>query len=624
MISNSIGRLTKLMLAFCLVALIASQPWKTLHADDGGESAAFCLTILHSNDGESALLGRSVGAETYGGAAHFASLVWKEKLRARSSCPAPTRNASITVSAGNHFLAGPNFTASLANNKFYDARLIEIIGYDALAMGSHDFDFGPDILARFISQVRYRSSPFLSANLDFSAEPSLARLVNRGRIASSRVLRKNTERIGIVGATNPDLKFDSFPRNVQIAENMAAEIQADVNTLEARGINKIILISNLQSIDANIELVSKLYGVDVVVAGGGGELLANADTLLIPGHEEEIAGPYPLIAQDVFGANVPIVTTAGRYEYLGKLVVKFDGGGNVQGIDETASRPIRVAGSGVPDAVAPRPLVHNEIVWHVGHFVDLLHKDVIAVSEVELDGLRSSVHSTETNQGNLLADAILWQARQEAALLGVNPPVIALQNGGGMRGDSVLPPGEISLAHTFEIAPFSDFISVVEDVPREQFKEILENAVSRAGEGDTPGGSGRFAQIAGFTFTWNEVGTAQSLDDNATVTTPGTRVRNVTLDDGSVIISRGVVRPGPPLSIAIVRFLAHGGDQYPFRGAPLVNTGATYQQALANYIAHELGGVITEADYPAGGEGRIGHLTSTNSQTTTSQSRISE
>lgn len=607
MSSNVTGHLAKLILAFCLMALITSQGWKPLHADSGGESI-FCLTILHNNDGESALLGRSVGAETFGGAAHFASLVWLEKLRARSACDAPARNASVMVSSGDNFLAGAAFTASLADNKFYDARLIELIGYDALALGNHDFDFGPNVLARFIAQIRQRPPLFLSANLDFSGEPSLARLVDRGRISGATVLRKNNERIGIVGATTPDLSFISFPGDVRALGDVAAEVQADVDELEARGINKIILISHLQDIDADIDLVSKLRGVDVVVAGGGGELLAKADTPLIPGHEEEVTGPYPVIAQDASGADVLLVTTAGRYEYLGKLVLRFDSDGNVHSIDEAASRPIRVAASGVSDAVAPKPLVHDEIVWPVGYFVDALYKEVIAVSEVEMNGLRSAVRSRETNQGNLLADAILWQARQEAALLGVNPPVVALQNGGGMRANSVMPPGEVNAAHTFEIAPFANFVAVVEDIPREQFKEILENTVSRAVEGDTPGGSGRFAQVAGFAFKWSEAGTAQSLDANGTVTTPGTRIQDVTLDDGTVIIDDGAVKPGPALDIAVVNFLALGGDQYPFRGKPFANTSITYQQALANYIVHELGGIITETDYPAGGEGRSERL----------------
>ena len=54
-------------------------------------------------------------------------------------------------------------------------------------------------------------------------------------------------------------------------------------------------------------------------------------------------------------------------------------------------------------------------------------------------------------------------------------------------------------------------------------------------------------------------------------------------------------------------FLARGGDQYPYRGAPFTLLGVTYQQALANYIQDPAGlnGTITAAGYPVGGEGRI-------------------
>ena len=66
-----------------------------------------------------------------------------------------------------------------------------------------------------------------------------------------------------------------------------------------------------------------------------------------------------------------------------------------------------------------------------------------------------------------------------------------------------------------------------------------------------------------------------------------------------------VLPDAPSVSLAIVDFLARGGDQYPFGDATFTNLGVTYQQALANYITDELGGVVTAAAYPEGGESRI-------------------
>jgi 5'-nucleotidase len=233
---------------------------------------------------------------------------------------------------------------------------------------------------------------------------------------------------------------------------------------------------------------------------------------------------------------------------------------------------------------------------------------VIGNSEVDLDGRRSAVRSVETNEGNLIADALLWQADQLAVSFGVASPDVALQNGGGIRNDNIIPAGPITELETFSMVPFPNFVTVLEDIPRSQFKEILENAVSRIPPPAAPGGTGRFAQIAGFTFVYSVSGTPQLLDINANVVVPGTRVQTVTLDDGTSIVAGGAVVPGADVTIATIDFLARGGDQYPYRGAPFTALGVTYQQALANYIVNGLGGAITAADYPVGGEGRTTQL----------------
>ena len=267
--------------------------------------------------------------------------------------------------------------------------------------------------------------------------------------------------------------------------------------------------------------------------------------------------------------------------------------------------PVRVAGGDAPDAVRPDPVVQKLVVEPVAAFLDDLATNVIAQSEVDLDGLRSDVRSVETNEGNLIADALLWQATQLASTYGVPIPDAAFQNGGGIRNDSIIPAGDITELDTFDMVPFPNFVTVIPDIPRDQFKEILENAVSRTQPGDLPGGTGRFAQVAGFTFEYSESGTAQVLDSDGNVIIPGTRVQYVELNDGIVIVSGGIVQTGDPLNIATIDFLARGGDEYPYRGAPFTSLGVSYQQALLNYIVDELNGLITASDYPEGGEGRI-------------------
>jgi 5'-nucleotidase len=214
------------------------------------------------------------------------------------------------------------------------------------------------------------------------------------------------------------------------------------------------------------------------------------------------------------------------------------------------------------------------------------------------------VRTTETNEGNLIADSLLWAGQQQAASFGVDAPQVAIQNGGGIRNDSVIPAGDLTELDTFSMVPFPNFVSVVPDVPRDQFKRLLENAYSRVEFTD-----GRFAQIAGMTVTYDAAGTPQIIDvATGVLTQEGNRVREVVLDDGTVIVSNGVVVAGDPIDVATIDFLARNGDQYPYDGLPFTTVGLTYQQALANYIVDALGGTITAADYPAGGEGRITRL----------------
>ncbi|MCQ3812468.1 MAG: 5'-nucleotidase C-terminal domain-containing protein, partial [Acidimicrobiia bacterium] len=141
----------------------------------------------------------------------------------------------------------------------------------------------------------------------------------------------------------------------------------------------------------------------------------------------------------------------------------------------------------------------------------------------------------------------------------------------------------------------------IEDVSPDQMKVIFENAVSRV-----ESSSGRFAQIAGMTLVYDPAGTPQEIGEDDTITTEGSRVQSITLDDGTAIVSDGAVVDGAP-SIALVtlNFLATGGDQYLFGDGTRTHLGLTDQQSLAAYIKDGLNGTISAAQYPEGGEGRI-------------------
>jgi 5'-nucleotidase len=572
------------------------------------EDVDFYLTILHNNDGESQVINAGSGLEDFGGAARFKTLVDNLKWDATHG-PWTQRGAKrgvVMISSGDNFLAGPEFNAGIENGvPFYDTIAMELIGYDAVNLGNHDFDFGPDVLADFLDGFTV-APPYVSANLDFSGEPRLQAYVDAGVISPATIVKERGELIGVIGLETPNLPFISSPRNVVVSDDLVNIVQEQVDMLEMHGVDKIILSSHLQNIQNEINLVTELDGVDVVIAGGGDELLANPADLLVPGDEGAVYGGYPVMATDMDGTKVPVVTTSGEYRYVGQLVVGFDKNGELVDLEQERSGPVRVATGDCngttpcDDAVMPDLTMQALVVDPVVAALDELAATVIGTSEVDLDGLRNSVRAMETNEGNLIADALRWQAAQVAGDFGVPVPDVGLQNGGGIRNNTVIPAGDITLLDTFDMVPFPNFVSVIPDIPREQFKEILENAVSLV-----EFTSGRFAQVSGFSMVYDPLGTPQELDDDGNVVTPGTRVQEVVLDDGTVIVTGGAVVPGADLTIATIDFLARGGDQYPYRGAPFTNIGFTYQQALANYITTGLGGLISSADYPEGGEGRI-------------------
>ncbi len=559
------------------------------------EDHEFTLAILHNNDGESQLVNAGSGIEDFGGVARFATQRQLQRADALAS-----GYGTVLVSSGDNFLAGPELAASVDKGvPFFDTIALDYLRYDAISFGNHDFDFGPDFLAEFLSGYT-NPPPHVNVNLDFSLEPELQAFVDAGVITPSTVVNTGGERIGIVGAVTPDLTFISSPRDTIIMDNIAELVQQQVDRLDRRGIDKIILISHLQDVDEDVALASELSGVDVMIAGGGDEVLANEDDLLVPG--DEAFGPYPLLATNADGATVPVVTTAGDYKYLGRLDVTFDDDGNVIGWD---GGPIRIAGGDNPDAVRPDRTMQRRVVQPVAAFLDALASNVIATSEVALEGRRDpGIRTEETNLGNLMADSLLNAANLNAADFGVPEADVALQNGGGIRNNTLIPAGDITELNTFEIAPFPNFVTIVPDIPREQFKQILENAYSFA-----PESNGRFAQISGFSVTYDPNGTPQEIDpDTGDITQEGDKVVDVILDDGTVIVDEGVVVAGDDIVVATIDFLARGGDQYPFMGAPFTSVGVSYQQALFDYIVDGLGGLISAADYPEGGEGRITQL----------------
>lgn len=617
------------------------------------------LQILHASDLEG-------GVNAIGDAPNFAAVV--EALEADA---ANNGTSSILLSAGDNYIPGPFFSAAgdRSLRSFFasflgnpnaregvgrvDVSIMNALGFDASAVGNHEFDAGTSIFESIIgtdirnsfTQARWLGAqfPYLSANLDFSGDSNLSGLATTAilpntafrselsdlvaaasapKLAPATTITRNGEVFGVIGATTQLVSsISSTGGVVSTAGNsndmvaLAAVLQPTIDALVGSGINKIIIVSHLQQIALEQQLAGLLNGVDVIIAGGSDTLLADGDDVLRSG--DVAAGTYPLAATDAMGNPVAIVSTAGEYSYVGRLVIDFDANGVIDpativtaesGIYATDAAGVARVNS-TPFLAGSKSEAVQTLTNAVTGIVTAKDGNIFGSASVFLEGRREFVRTEETNMGNLTADANL------AAAQASDPTVqVSHKNGGGIRAEigsidgltgALGPtlgnpttgklPGQISQLDIENTLRFNNALSLV-TLTRAQLKEVIEHAVAATATGSTPG---QFGQWGGISFSFDPAFPA------------GSRVRFAALTDPSasspVIVAEGSVVGERPVRIVTLNFLAGGGDSYPFpnfeaadptfynrvdlnaagttTGAATFAPDGTEQDALAEYLA---------------------------------------
>lgn len=593
------------------------------------------LQILHASDLEG-------GVNAIEDAPNFAAVVQGlENSAAASGIP------SILLSAGDNFIPGPFFSAAgdpsvqpvlrnvyeqlfglapgtLTNLRTLEGRaditVMNILGFDASALGNHEFDSGtaavggsirPDVSSGTrLNQVRWFGAqfPYLSANLDFSADTALnptftasiedsesfrttpanlASAAGAKKLAPAAIINRGGELFGVVGATTPLLASISSPGQTKVknpgagSNNMtqlASILQPVIDQLLAAGVNRVILVTHLQQIALEQELVPLLRGVDVAIAGGSDTLLADATDVLRPG--DAAGGPYPILATNADGDPAVIVSTDGQYSYVGRLVIQFDAAGRVvpgsvetavSGAYKTDDEGVLAVWGNLTDPFLPgtKGALVKTLTDAVKAVVIAKDSNVFGNSDVFLEGRRATVRTEESNLGNVSADANLWMAQL------TDPTVsVSLKNGGGIRdligfidgGTGALLPTrenplsgkqatEVSQLDIENTLRFNNGLTLL-TVTAEGLLQILEHGVAAVAPGATPG---QFPQVGGISFSYDASLAA------------GSRVRSAAIKDWwgntvDVLKQDGVAmgNPARPIRMVTLNFLASGGDNYPF------------------------------------------------------------
>ena len=505
-----------LLLLALLAAFLPSAVWA-----DG----PYTLTILHTNDTHSHLeefdsSGTSCdpGEKCYGGVARRNYMI-----------------NTIRKEGGNILLvdAGDAFQGTLYFNQFHgiaELHFMNHLGYQAMAVGNHEFDLGPGPLGHFAT---YANFPLLSANLDVSKEPALV-----GKIQPYTVLEVGGEKIGLFGLTTEDVTvISNIGPNVKVKDAFAAAKEA-VAALQSQGVNKIIALSHL-GYDLDNLLATTVSGIDVIVGG-------HSHTLL--GTMSGAAGPYPNPIVSPAGEPVLVVQDGQWGQYLGRLNVTFDANGVLTGY---SGAPILL------DASVPQDAQVLEMIKTLfAPALSTLKATVVGQTAVELVGERSKVRSQETNLGNLVCDAMLWATRSDKT-------EVCITNGGGIRAS--IKAGNVTVGDVLTVLPFGNTL-VDMDLTGAQIIEALENGVSQV-----EAKAGRFPQVGGLRFAYNPDLPANSRIIKVEVLVGG---KYQLLDRNKTY------------RIVTNNFMATGGDGYSVftKGTHRYDTGLLMADALMDYI----------------------------------------
>lgn len=392
--------------------------------------------ILHTND----VHGRIVEEKGVIGDAKLATVIEKEREKSDQT--------TLVVDAGDAFQGLPISNSTKGEAR---AKILNEVGYDAMAVGNHEFDFGLDEAKKYKEILNF---PLLSSNT----------YVNGARLfEAATIVDKNKDVEGdefvVIGVTTPETATKTHPKNVKgvtftepIAEvnKVIEEIQAKA-LAEGKDYKHYVVLAHL-GVDTTTPV--EWRGSTLAEALSKNPLLKGKRVTVIDGHSHTVEST-------TYGDNVTYNQTGSYLHNVGKITYK--------------SRQLLGNPTQIPAADAKKLEANPKIeklVKDIKQKYDAENAvEVVSNSPVELNGDRENVRVRETNLGNVVADS-LYQYGQTGFS---HPTDIAVTNGGGLR-ETIVKGKPITKGNVIAVLPFGNTITQIQ-VTGQQVLDMFEKSL---------------------------------------------------------------------------------------------------------------------------------------------------
>ena len=518
----------KFLSVLLTMAMVLSLTVTSFAADTAADAKAEMAgktVILHTNDVHGAVEGY----------AYIAQL--KADYEAKGA-------EVILVDAGD-FSQGTTYVSS---TKGADAvTMMNAAGYDVVTLGNHEFDYGYTQLKENMSKAKFK---VLCADV-FNADGTPIFDANYTYTTKSGV------KIGFFGMETPETQTKANPTKIKgltFATNDAFTKAAADQVEALKDADVVICLAHL-GVDGeskpyrSTDLYAAVKGIDFIIDG-------HSHTVMTKGENGE-----------------PIQSTGTAFASIGVIVIddatKKIESNSLFEIKEDTAKDATVA-------AAAKTIVDR---------VDAEYDVVFAKSEVTLNGAKApnGNRDSETNNGDLITDAMLWKVMQNKEGLTVDADhVVAITNGGGIR--AAIEPGDVTKKDINTVLPFGNTVVTIY-ITGEELLEVLEASTYSLPVGGFP-------QVAGINYT---ISTAVAYDANAETYPASTyygpkSINRVTINS----INGKEFKADDTYAVVTNDFSAAGGDTYyAFKAATAkFDTGIPLDEAVMEYVTKELKGVI--------------------------------